>query len=224
MIKKILYLDIIADFICPWCFLGLKRLQQARRLVGDTGLDTQFRPFLLEADLPAGSRPYRLYLYRKYGGKDKAEATERELKEAGKAEEIDFDFDAIEIVPDTLDAHRIVYCAGQAEKGVQERLAGEIFSRYFEQGHNISRHDILAEAAGKAGMRADVVAKLLKTNIDRQIIRTEAAWPQQIGVNRVPCFILDKKFIIMGTQSAEALADIIQQAAEGFEPAGVQDR
>lgn len=223
MIKKVLSLDILADLVCPWCFLGFKHLLQARDLVTDVELDIHFRPFLLDPSLPPAGQPYRFYINRKLGGRNSTDAIEHKLKEAGKTAEIEFDFEAIETAPNTLDAHRVVYWAGQAEKGVQERITGEIFSRYFEQGQNIGHADILVDAAEKAGMRADVVTRLLDTNIDIQTIRDQATSAQHINMSGIPGFILDRKYIIVGAESAEALSDAIQQTADGFEPFQTQN-
>lgn len=218
LIKKTVSLDIFADCVCPWCFLGFRRLLQARDLVADIELGIHFRPFLLDPYLPPAGRPYKSYIQQKLGGRDNVYATEHKLKEPGEAEGIEFDFDAIETAPNTLDAHRVIHWAAQAEKGVQEQLVNEIFSCYFEQGQNIGRHDVLIHAAGAAGMRTDVVARLLDSDIDRGTIRDEAASAHHIGVHSVPCFVLDRKYVIIGAESAEALGDIIHQIADGFEP------
>jgi len=216
--KQDFSVDILADLVCPWCYLGFRQLVQARAMVTEVEVAMHLRPYLLDAGMPRAGRPYRLYRQQKLGGRDQADAMERELTQLGKDANIEFDFEAIETASSSIDAHRLVHWAGQAEKGVQEHVAGALFSRYFEQGQDIGRHDILVDTAAEAGMRADVIARLLTTPIDVQTIRDDADSARHMHVDSVPCFILDKKYAVMGAQSAEALADAIRQTADGFEP------
>lgn len=193
-------------------------------MLDDVTLAPAFKPYLLNPDMPAAGRPYQAYLRQKLGGAEEIAATHDTLRKLGGEVEIEFDFEAIETMPDTLDAHRLVYWAGQAEAGTQTQVVEELFSRFFEQGQNIADHAVLIDAAAESGMRADVVEKLLQTDIDRQTIRDDAALAQKLGVRGVPCYIADKKYAIMGAENTEMLADTFRQIANGFAPVQAEDR
>ncbi|AQS41380.1 MAG: DSBA oxidoreductase [Candidatus Tokpelaia hoelldobleri] len=224
MPQKNLPVDVIIDLICPWCFLGFRRLLQTQAMLDEVTLSLAFKPYLLNPDIPAAGRPYQAYLRQKLGEAEQITATHDMLKKLGAEAEIEFDFDAIKTMPNTLDTHRLVYWAGQAEAGTQTHVVEELFSRFFEQGQNIADHTVLVDAAQTSGMRADVVAKLLQTDIDRQTIRDDAALAQKIGVRGVPCYIVDKKYAIMGAESSKMLADTLRQIANGFAPVQAEDR
>jgi len=224
MSQKILPVDVIIDLVCPWCFLGFRRLLQTQTLLDEVTLYLTFKPYLLNPDIPAAGRPYQAYLRQKLGEAEQITATHEMLKKLGAEAEIAFDFDAIKTMPDTLDAHRLVYWAGQAEAGTQPHIVEELFSRFFEQGQNIADHAVLVDAAAEGGMRADVVGKLLQTDVDRQTIRNDTALAQKIGIRGVPCYIVDKKYAIMGAENTEMLADTFRQIANGFTPVQAEDR
>ncbi len=129
------------------------------------------------------------------------------------AEGIDFDFEAIKVSPNTLDAHRVIRWAAGSGGNVQDRLVGELFSRYFERGENIGDHAILLDAARSAGMDDAIVASLLPTDADRQEVQTEIATASRMGITGVPCFLLARKYAVMGAQDAATLATAISDVA-----------
>ncbi|MHC5307298.1 DsbA family oxidoreductase [Bartonella sp. LJL80] len=224
MTKPLIYIDIVSDLVCPWCYLGRKRLFKA--LDSLAGVETQlnWKPFQLTSQMPIGGKPYQLHMKSILGSQSAVDEAEKTLSELGEIDGIMFDFEAIQIAPNTLDAHRVVYWASQDANGIQDKLVAELYSRYFEQGQNIGDHAVLVDAAAAVGMRADVVEKLLQTAIDRDTITQDIMTASNIGVRGVPCFILDQKFVIMGAQPTEVLADAIQQIADGFEPGTAEDR
>ncbi|UXN04551.1 DsbA family oxidoreductase [Bartonella sp. HY406] len=219
-----LTIDIIADFVCPWCYIGGKRLDKALKILEIDDAKIEWKPYQLDPTLPKLGRPYESYLKQRLGGADKVDEIHRQLIELGKEFEIEFDFAAIEIMPNTLDAHRVTYWAGQAESDTQTKVAYELFSRFFEQGQDIGETNILTDIAREAGMRGDVVEKLLETNVDINTMTDDITLAQKIGVQGVPCFIINKKYAIMGAQSTQKFADAIGQICAGFEPQGSEDR
>jgi len=224
MPNKLVPIDIIADLVCPWCFIGRKRLLAAISILNNIDIRLNWKPFQLAPNIPPSGVPYKAYLKSVFGDQDIIDKTERELIELGHDLGIDFDFGAIETAPNTLNAHRVIYWAAQDRLGVQDKLVAELYSRYFEQGQDIGSVGVIVDAAQKSGMRADVVEKLLATAIDRDTVITDCRRAQTIGVQGVPCFIIDNKYAIMGAQNSEILADAIQQAADGFEPGLTEDR
>ncbi|CAN7475726.1 DsbA family oxidoreductase [Phyllobacterium sp. LjRoot231] len=218
MTDKKFTIDVVSDVVCPWCFLGRKRLESALALNPDLDAIVNWRPFQLDPTIPPQGKDRNRYMQEKFGSSDKIFEIHQQLTELGKEAGIEFDFEAIEVSPNTLDAHRLIRWASQATPNVQDEMVGILFSYYFEQGKNIGDHQILLEAAQEAGMDVAIVASLLPTDADTVGVRQEIDTANQIGVRGVPCFILDQKYAVMGAQSAEALADAIRQAADGFEP------
>lgn len=221
---RTIYINMISDLVCPWCFIGRNRLINAIKTVSDIDVKLRWTPFQLYPDLEAEGVPYPLHMKKVLGSQNAIDEAERTLIELGKQEHIEFDFASIKIEPNSLDAQRIVYWAAQDKEGTQDKLIGELFSRFFEQGQNIGERAVLTDAAGSVGMRRDVIDKLLQTPIDKDTIRQDCAHAYHIGVRGIPCFILDQKYVVMGAQPAEVLADAIEQIADGFEPGAAQDR
>lgn len=222
--SRTIYINMISDLVCPWCFIGHNRLIKAIKSLPEIEINLRWTPFQLYPDLPAEGVPYQLHMKKVLGSQSAIDETERTLIELGKQEEIEFDFASIKTEPNSLDAQRVVYWAAQDKERTQDKLIVELFSRFFEQGQNIGDHAVLVEAAGKAGMRSDVVEKLLQTPIDKDTVKQDCAHAYHIGVRGIPCFIIDQKYVVMGAQPVEVLTDAIEQIADGFEPGSAQDR
>ncbi len=128
----------------------------------------------------------------KFGSGGKIDDIHKQLTQLGDENGIVFDFDAIARAPNTLDAHRVIHWAAQAAPDTQDRMVGMLFSLYFEQGQDISDHEVLVDAAASVGMDAAVVARLLQSEADKATIREEIDTASRIGVRGVPCFIIDQ--------------------------------
>lgn len=211
--KTRLTVDIVSDVMCPWCYVGQKRLENALGQVPDVDVDIHWRPFQLDPTLPQEGKDRRQYLSEKFGGDERAGTIYQAIKDAGEAEGIPFDFEAIEVSPNTLDAHRLIRWASSAGDGVQNRLARRLFQLYFEEGENVGDHKVLVAAAGDVGMDAAVVEGLLATDADREAVQAEIATASQMGVTGVPCFLIEGKYAVMGAQDAATLANALRQIA-----------
>ena len=218
MTEKKFTIDVVSDVVCPWCFLGRKRLENALAMNPDIEATVNWRPFQLDPTIPRQGKDRNRYMQEKFGSSDKIFEIHQQLVELGKEEGIEFDFEAIEIAPNTLDAHRLIRWGSQANPNVQDAVVGILFSYYFEQGKNIGDRQVLLEAAEEAGMDVAIVDSLLATDADTVGVQQEIDTANQVGVRGVPCFILDQKYAVMGAQSADALADAIRQTADGYEP------
>lgn len=218
MTEKKFIIDVVSDVVCPWCFLGRKRLENALAMNPDIEVSVNWRPYQLDPTIPRQGKDRKRYMQEKFGSSDKIFEIHQQLIELGKEEGIEFDFESIEISPNTLDAHRLIRWASQATPNVQDATVGILFSYYFEQGKDIGDRQVLLEAAEEAGMDVAIVDSLLATDADTVGVRQEIDTANQVGVRGVPCFILDQKYAVMGAQSADALADAIRQTADGYEP------
>jgi predicted DsbA family dithiol-disulfide isomerase len=149
----------------------------------------------------------------KFGSEDRIREIHARIEPLGAAEGIAFDFDAITVSPNTLDAHRLIRWAAANGEDVQGRLVRLLFSLYFEQGRNIGDHAVLIAAAREAGMDSAVVETLLPTDADTEAVRNEIATASRMGVTGVPCFLLERRYAVMGAQDTDTLADAIRQVA-----------
>ncbi|QPC93060.1 DsbA family oxidoreductase [Mesorhizobium sp. INR15] len=205
--------DVVSDVVCPWCFIGQKRLDKAISSVSDVDVHIRWRPFQLDPTIPAQGKDRREYMLGKFGSDQRISEIHARIEPLGEAEGISFAFEAIKVAPNTLDAHRLIRWAGAAGEDVQNRLVRRLFQLNFEEGINIGDHQVLVEAAREAGMDASVVATLLPTDADVEAVQTEIATASRMGITGVPCFLLEGKYAVMGAQDVDALADAIRQVA-----------
>jgi predicted DsbA family dithiol-disulfide isomerase len=213
MAETSLSIDVVSDVVCPWCFLGAKRLEAAVAEARDVEVHVRWRPFQLDPTIPPEGKDRKEYMRAKFGEGDRLKEVHANLVSLGAAEGIAFDFDAIEVSPNTLDAHRVIRWAGSAGEDVQNRLVEQLFSRYFERGENTGDRGVLIEAARVTGMDAAVVETLLPTDADIEAVRAEIATASRMGISGVPCFLLEGKYAVMGAQDTAVLADAIRQIA-----------
>ena len=208
-----LTVDVVSDVVCPWCFIGLKRLDKAIAMAGDIEVQVRWRPFQLDPTIPARGMDRREYMIAKFGSEERIRQIHARIEPLGEAEGIHFAFGAIKVAANTLDAHRVIRWAGAAGEAVQNRLVRRLFQLNFEEGANIGDHAVLTEAAREAGMDASVVETLLPTDADVDQVRTEIATASRMVITGVPCFLLEGKYAVMGAQGADTLADAIRQVA-----------
>jgi predicted DsbA family dithiol-disulfide isomerase len=213
MTANAISIDVISDVVCPWCFIGQKRLDKALQAVSDVAVDVRWRPYQLDPTIPSEGKDRKEYMLAKFGSEERLREIHGRVEEAGEAEGIDFDFSAIKVSPNTLDAHRVIRWASTEGADVQNRLARRLFQLYFEEGRNIGDHQVLIAAAKDAGMDAAVVETLLASDADREAVEGEIATAARMGVRGVPCFLLEGKYAVMGAQDPETLADAIRQVA-----------
>ncbi|MET3790537.1 DsbA family oxidoreductase [Aquamicrobium terrae] len=206
-------IDVVSDVVCPWCFIGQKRLDKAIAAAEGIEVEVNWRPFQLDPTIPAGGLDRQDYMLGKFGSEDRIREIHARIEPLGAAEGIAFDFDAIKVSPNTLDAHRVIRWAGATSREVQGKLVRRLFSLYFEQGGNVGDPAVLVAAAREAGMDATVVEALLSTDADADAVRAEIATASRMGVTGVPCFLLEGRYAVMGAQEAETLADAIRQVA-----------
>lgn len=213
MSRGTISVDIVSDVVCPWCYIGQKRLDHALHAAPELDVAIRWQPFQLDPTIPAEGIDRRSYMLAKFGSEERLKQIHSTIAPLGAAEGIAFDFDAITVSPNTLDAHRVIHWAGAARHGVQDRLVRALFSLYFEQGADIGDHAVLAKAAGAAGMDGAAVGAMLATDRDRDSVSAEIAAVSRMGISGVPCFLLEGKYAVMGAQDAATLAAAMRQVA-----------
>ncbi len=202
-------IDIVSDVMCPWCYVGKRRLEKAIAARPGTKFDIRWRPFQLDPTIPPEGVDRKEYIRKKFGDNAGGEMYEN-LKRAGKAEGIPFAFHDIEVSPNTLNAHRVIKWAATAH--VQDDVVEALFKGYFTEGANLTKKSYLGEVAEAAGMERDVVDRLLAGDADLEMVGEEIALAQRMGVTGVPCFILANKLVVMGAQDSAVLVQAIDQA------------
>lgn len=202
-------LDIISDPICPWCYIGKARLDAAIAETGINPFQTHWRIFELNPDMPPEGMDRKAYLEAKFGGPEGAEQVYSRIRREAERSGLDLKFERIARTPNTFDAHRLIRWA-QAQ-GVQDRVADELFRRYFEQGADISDHAVLLDVAEAAGMEREVVARLLEGDADREALRKEEESIRGMGVQGVPCFVIGGKYVLQGAQESETWKQVLTE-------------
>ncbi|WP_349958242.1 DsbA family oxidoreductase [Rhizobium sp. ZPR3] len=208
-------IDIVSDVVCPWCYLGKARLELAIAEVQDeVGVDLNWRPYRLNPDYPPGGVDQKKALEQKLGGAERVAQGHKMLTDLGREVGIKFDFDAIKIGPNTLDAHRLIHWAVTESREKQDKVVDALFKANFEQGRNVGDHAVLLDIAEEAGLDRSIIATLLASDADRDLIVGEIEAAQKIGVNGVPFFIFDQQYAVSGAQTPDVLAGALRDIAK----------
>ena len=202
-------IDVVSDVMCPWCYIGKRRLEAAAAAHPDIALDVKWRPFQLDATIPETGMDRRIYLERKFGGPEAIERVYAPVRAAGEAEAIPFAFDKIRRSPNTFNAHRLIRWAGL--EGLQDEMVERLFRLYFLEGGDLTDLAVLANAASEAGMDKAVVERLLAGEADRAEVRAEIESAQRMGITGVPTFIVAGRYAVVGAQPAEVLSGAIDK-------------
>ncbi len=203
-------IDIIADTICPWCYVGKKRFDRALEMRPQEDLEVGWRAFQLNPSMPTKGMDRKEYVAEKFGGLERARSAHGSIEAAGAEEGIKFNFRNIERTPNTVHSHRLVRHA--ATQGVQTPMINAIFEAYFLDGRDIGEINILAEISGEVGFDRVQISEFLQSDEDVETILAEDELARRIGVNGVPCFIIDRKYAVSGAQSPEVLVQVFDLA------------
>lgn len=208
-------IDIVSDVVCPWCYLGKARLDQAIANVrSEVQVAVQWRPYQLNPDLPPEGVDHKQHLAAKLGGQAAVDRAHETLNALGNADGIAFDFDAVKISPNTLDAHRLIRWAATNGEVAQSAVVGLLFKANFEEGRNVGDQSVLLDIAAEAGLDRPVIAALLNSDADKDAVREEIGMAREMGVTGVPCFILDGQYAVMGAQSVDVLSNALREIAQ----------
>ncbi len=203
------------DVICPWCFIGLKRLRLALARRRGFATELVWRPYFLNPDLPDAGIEFATYIERKFGGALRGKRLLGSLEEIGRPLGIRFDFGAIRRVPPTLDAHRLIRRAHRF--GAASEVAEALFAAHFCEGRDIGTAEVLVAAGERAGLPAAEVRAALDDDALAEALRDEATAAQRSGTLGVPLFVLNDSFVITGAHEPEVLVRMLDVAAAGEE-------
>jgi predicted DsbA family dithiol-disulfide isomerase len=206
-------IDVISDTVCPWCFIGKRRLQRAMDMRPNIAFDVKWRPYRLDATVPKGGMDRQAYMRAKFGDDPQRIVEMYKLIAAeGAKDGIVFDFAAITRRPDTLDSHRLIRWAEAA--GVQDEVVERLFIAYFENGEDIGDIRILSDIADLCGMDGIEVVEMLESGADTALVEREDALAREMGVTGVPAMIFGGKLAVSGAREPEMLASVIDRVME----------
>ena len=207
---KTIAIDVVSDVICPWCFLGKRRLDKAIALLDDVKVEVIWRPFFLDPSIPKEGMSRRTYMENKFGA-ERLKTIHDPLTAAGKEDGVPYEIDKITRTPNSMDAHRLVRWSHVS--GKQHDVIERLFMAYWNGGLDVGDHAVLLKIAGETGMVEADVSEKLENGTDVDAVNAEVDHAYRMGVTGVPCFILAKKQGLMGAQPAEQLAAVIRSLA-----------
>jgi predicted DsbA family dithiol-disulfide isomerase len=212
-------IDVVADTTCPWCFIGKRRLERALASRPQHNVEIAWRPYFLNPDVPAEGADRASYVARRLGGRERAARLFASVAEVGAGEKIDFRFDRIARVPNTLHSHRLIHYAD--DTGRQGAVVEALFRGHFLEGRDIGDLDVLADIADAAGLaRADALA-YLRSGIDAEAIVAGDEKARALGVTGVPCFIIERRYAVSGAQLPEVFHQVFELVnQEALQPVG----
>jgi len=205
-------IDVISDTVCPWCFIGKRRLMRAMALRPDIAFDVKWRPYRLDPTVPRGGMDRQAYMRAKFGDDPmKIVEMHKLIAAEGAKDGIEFDFAAIRRRPDTLDSHRLIRWA--EANGVQDEVVERLFIAYFENGEDIGDIRVLADIADMSGMDGVEAAEMLEGDTDSALVEREDQIAHEMGVTGVPAMIFGSKLAVSGAREPEMLALVIDRVA-----------
>lgn len=208
--KARLTVEIVHDLVCPWCYLGVRRLLRTRARRPDLLMDLHWRPFMLNPDMPRGGMSRADYVIRKFGGEERARRLYASITELGRAEGINFRFDRIRRTPSSVDAHRLVRWAARFARA--EDVVEALFAAHFADGWDIGDPAVLAAVAASCGLREGAARNFLASDADYDTVHGDNLRAHRLGINGVPCFVVAGRHAIAGAQEPEVIERLLDVA------------
>jgi predicted DsbA family dithiol-disulfide isomerase len=200
---------VVSDAICPWCYVGKRRLEKALSLVPDLPVRVTWRPFELNPDMPKEGVERSAYRTRKFGSLEKSRELDLNVAAVGAQEGLEFRHELMQRTPNTIDAHRLIWLADR--EGVQEALVDALFKAYFSQGQDIGDASVLAKVGAAAGIEAKKLPDFLAGSEGLAEVRRYLQEARGMGLNGVPSFIFPDRSALTGAQPAEVIAQHLRR-------------
>jgi predicted DsbA family dithiol-disulfide isomerase len=208
--SETLRIDVVSDVVCPWCYIGKRRLEKAIALKPEIPVEVHFFPYFLNDWVPREGISREQYLTTKFGSVERYKGMAGRVVEAAAQEGLTYSPDTISRQPNTLDCHRLILWAGDKAAAMKQRL----MALYFTEGGDLTDREVLVKAAADVGLDADMIRGKLAGDDDVAQVEAKAQSAKEAGIDGVPCFILGGKFAVSGAQSPEYLAQAIERAAQ----------
>ena len=203
--------EIYADVVCPWCYIGKRRLESALAKRPGLNVERHWRPFQLRPDLPATGEPWAAFVRTKFGDAARAKAMFDRVAQIGAADGLSFAFDNVASAANTRDAHRLIRLA--ADEGREWPMADALFAAYFAEGRNLNDPDQLVAIATQIGLDAPDVRAMLESDAYIAEVDGSQQEAEQIGITGVPFYIFDQRYAISGAQPVEVFLRALDLAS-----------
>jgi predicted DsbA family dithiol-disulfide isomerase len=195
-----LTIDVYSDVICPWCLIGKRRMEKGLALTGRSAV-VRWHPFELNPDMPRQGVERRTYRIKKFGSWERSLELDANIVRAGQSEGLEFNFEKMARTPNTFDAHRLIWLAG--ERGVQDAVVEALFKAYFTDGRDLSERVTLGAVAAEGGLDANEVDDLLAGDRGTVEVRQWEQKGQRLGISGVPFFVINGEIALSGAQPPE---------------------
>ena len=207
-----LTIDVVSDVVCPWCFIGKKRLEKAIALRPDIAVEVRWHPYFLNDWVPREGISRDEYLTKKFGSPERYKSIAGRVADAAAAEGLTYNVGGIARQPNTLDCHRLILWARNT--GDPARMKQRLMELYFTEGADLTDREVLVQAAADCGMDPAVTRDLLASDRDVERVTQEAEQAKEAGIDGVPCFILGGVMAVSGAQDPTYLADAMGRAVQ----------
>ena len=204
-------IDVVSDVVCPWCYIGKRRLEKAIALAESIPVEVRWHPYFLNPWIPREGISREQYLTTKFGSVDRYKDIARRVAAAAADEGLTYALDQIARQPNTLDCHRLILWAGNT--GDPARMKQRLMDLYFAEGADLTDRDVLVQAAADCGLDGDLVRRLLAEDADVERVAQAANQAKEAGIEGVPCFIFGGVLAVSGAQAPDYLAGAIARAA-----------
>ena len=208
---KPLKIDVVSDVVCPWCYIGKKRIENALTLVPDVPVELHFRPFFLNSWVPREGIGRDEYLTAKFGSVEAYKGIAGRVVAAAGEEGLSYRPDLVKRQPNTIDCHRLIHWAEAQGKAAE--MKQRLMELYFRDGGDLTDIDVLVQAAADCGLGADEVRRRLASDEDVALISGQAQEASDKGISGVPTFVFAQKYAVSGAQPADQLARAIRQVS-----------
>jgi predicted DsbA family dithiol-disulfide isomerase len=209
--KARLTLEVVHDLVCPWCYLGTRRLIRTIRRRPDLLVDLIWRPFLLNPDMPRLGMARSDYVVRKFGGEDRARRLYASITEIGRAEGVQFRFDRMRRTPSSVDAHRLARWS--ARFGRADEVVEALFAAHFADGRDLGDLGVLCAIATSCGLDPADARAMLASDAELDGVHADNLRAHRLGINGVPCFVVAGRHAIAGAQEPEVIERLLDVAA-----------
>jgi len=215
------HVDVVSDVVCPWCFIGKRRLEQAIALTPDIEVDINWRPYFLNPWIPREGIDRQTYLETKFGSSERYGAIAERVKTAAAIDGLVYAADKISRQPNTLDCHRLILWARNT--GSAGKMKQRLMELYFTEGADLTDREVLVKAAADCGMDAELTRELLASDRDVERVTQEAMQAKEAGIDGVPFYVFGNVLAVSGAQSPEYLASAMERAATQLAQAPAAD-
>jgi predicted DsbA family dithiol-disulfide isomerase len=206
---KPLTIDVVSDVVCPWCYIGKKRIEQALALAPEVPVELTYRPFFLNPWVPREGIGRDEYLTTKFGSPERYKEIAGRIAEAAAQEGLAYHPERVQRQPNTIDCHRLIHWAGAVGQG--PAMKQRLMELYFRDGGDLTDSEVLVQAAAECGLAADEIRARLATDQDVEEVSAQAQEAADKGISGVPTYVFMHKYAVSGAQDPTLIARAVRK-------------